>query len=134
MMWFTSIMYILFAYGISVIITQGIGPANIFIRTRIWAESVGPNFGLLFRCMLCMPTNVGIVFSLFNWFLVPVAITPFNIILGGTGLWWLAAIMDGCLTGGICHFLWNIDDYIDKITPVYDEPDDKDYDLDGEDI
>ncbi len=133
MSWFIFVMYVLFAYGLSVIITQSIGPANIFIRLRIWAESVGSNFGLLFKCMLCMPTNVGIFFSLFNWFLLPVAISPFNMILAGTNLWWLAAIMDGCLTGGICHFLWNLDDYIDKITPVYDEPDDKDYDLDDED-
>ena len=123
MTWFVFVCYILFAYGISVIVTQGIGPFSIFYRLRLWADGVGDNFGMLFRCMLCFPTNVGWILSLVNWFLLPVALTPFNMILAGTGLWWLAAIMDGCLTGGICHILWNIDDFIDKSTPVYeDEP------------
>lgn len=117
--WFVSICYLLFAYGISVIFTQAVGPFNVFIRLRVWAESISDNFGLLFKCMTCFPTNVGWVFSLVNWFLIPVPISPFNIILQGTGLWWLAVIMDACITGGVCHFLWNLDDFIDKSTPVF---------------
>lgn len=120
MSWFILFAYIAFAYGISVIITQGEGPGSVFANIREWAEDKGDNLGLLFRCMLCMPTNVGIIFSLFNWFLLPIAITPFNMIFYGTNFWWLAAIMDGCLTGGICRFVYNIEDYIDKNTPDYE--------------
>jgi hypothetical protein len=29
--------------------------------------------------------------------------------------------MDACLTGGICHFIWNVDDYVDKSTPVFED-------------
>lgn len=124
MSWFTLIVYTFFVYGISVIFTQSIGPFNIFFRLRLWAEKVGDNFGLLFKCMTCFPTNVGWVFSLFNWFVVPqVAISPFNMVLRGTGLWWLAMILDACYCAGVCHILWNIDDYIDKNTPIFeDEP------------
>lgn len=121
MSWFVLVCYLLFAYGISVIVTQSIGPFNVFFRLRAWSENVGDNFGMLFRCMTCFPTNVGWVFSLFNWFLLPIPISPFNMILAGTDLWWLAAIMDGCLTGGVCHFLWNLDDFIDKSTPVFED-------------
>jgi len=121
MFWFSFVVYIFFAYGLSVIVTQSVGPFNIFYRLRLWADEIGDNFGLLFRCMTCFPTNVGLVFSLFNWFIGPKPITPFNILLCGTDFWWLAAIMDGCLTGGICHLLWNIDDYIDKSTPIFEE-------------
>lgn len=122
MSWFVFVCYILFVYGMSVIITQGIGPFNIFFRIREWAKGVGSNFGLLFTCMLCMPTNIGWVFSLFDWFLLKnVAISPFNMILQGTNLWWLAMILDACLCGGVCHFIWNIDDYIDKSTPIYED-------------
>lgn len=122
MNWLILFAYIFFVFGISIMFTQSIGPFNIFFRIRLWAEKVGPTFGLLFKCMTCFPTNVGIVFSLFNWFLVPIAISPFNMILGGfEGLWWLAAIMDGCFAGGICHIIANIDDFIDKSTPIYDE-------------
>ena len=121
MFWFILFCYIFFVYGMSVIITQSVGPANIFFRLRMWAESIGPNFGLLFRCMLCMPTNIGWVFSLFNWFLLPIPISPFNMILCGTNLWWLAMILDACFAGGVCHILWNIDDYIDKNTPIFED-------------
>lgn len=119
--WFVFFCYILFAYGFSVIVTQGIGPANVFFRLRMWADNIGDNFGMLFKCMLCFPTNLGWAFSLFNWFLLPIPITPFNMILNGTNLWWLAMIMDACLTGGMCHFIWNLDDYIDKNTPIFED-------------
>lgn len=121
MNWFIVFCYIWFTYGMSVIFTQGVGPFNIFFRLRMWAEHVGSNFGLLFRCMLCFPSNVGWVFSLFNWFLLPIPISPFNIVLQGTNLWWLAMICDACFTGGVCHLLWNIDDYVDKITPIFED-------------
>ena len=125
MSWFIFFCYILFAYGMTVIVTQSIGPFNIFFRLRLWAESISDNFGLLFKCPLCFPTNVGWVFSHFNWFFLPKPISPFNMILYGTNLWWLAMIMDACLTGGICHFIWNLDDYIDKSTPIFE--DDEEY-------
>lgn len=122
MNWFILFAYTFFVYGISLLFTQGIGPKNIFFNLRAWAESVGPNFGLLFKCMMCFPTNVGWIFSLFNWFVVPqVAISPFNIILKGTNLWWLAMILDACYCAAVCHLLWNIDDYIDKSTPIYED-------------
>lgn len=121
MNWFILFCYIWFAYGMTVIVTQSIGPFYIFFRLRLWAENISDNFGMLFKCPLCFPTNVGWVFSLVNWFLLPIPITPFNMILNGTGLWWLAMILDACLTGGICHLLWNIDDYIDKNTPIFED-------------
>jgi hypothetical protein len=45
--------------------------------------------------------------------------------LGGTDFWYIAAILDGAFTGGVCHLMYNIDDYIDKITPIFE--DDADY-------
>ena len=115
-------------YGFSVIVTQGIGPFNVFFRVRLWAEEISDNFGMLFKCMLCFPTNLGIVLSLLNWFLLPnFGITPFNVIFDGIYWPWhmcfVAALFDGCLTGGVCSFLWNIDDYIDKSTPMFEEQD-----------
>ena len=122
MTWLIIFAYTFFVYGISVLFTQSYGPANIFFRLRLWAGKVGDNFGMLFKCMTCFPTNVGWVFSLFDWFLVPgVAISPFNMILGGTGLWWLAMILDACYCAGTCRLLWNIDDFIDKSTPIFED-------------
>ena len=121
MNWFIFVCYIFFTYGLTVFFTHSLGPWNIFLKIRIWADSVGDNFGLLFKCQTCFPANVGWIFSLFNWFCLPIAISPFNIIFHGTNLWWLAAIMDCGLTSAICRLLWNIDDFIDKNTPVFED-------------
>lgn len=121
MNWFILFCYIFFAYGMTIIFTQGIGPGNIFYMLRESAKDCGDNIGLLFSCPLCFSTNLGWIFSLFNWFILPIPISPFNIILDGTDLWWLAMIMDACITGGICKIIYNIDDYIDKITPIFED-------------
>ena len=128
--WFILVCYILALYGFSDIITQSVGPNYIFVKLRAWAESVGPNFGMLFRCMWCFPTNAGILFSLLNWFLLPVYISPFNIVFAAYhGLWYMslvAALLDGCFTGAVCALIFNVYDYVDKSTPVFEDEDKND--------
>ena len=126
MKWFILICYIWFSYGVCYMVTSSHGPKNIFEKLRDWAESVGTNFGMLFRCMICFPTNFGILFSLFNWFLLPeLSITPFNLIFSEYNFEWyysfLGAFLDGCFTGGICKVIYNVDDYIDKSTPIFED-------------
>ena len=55
------------------------------------------------------------ILSIINWFLIPVAFTPFNILFGGmTGLWWLAAIFDGAFTSGIVWLIHHIQEYFEN--------------------
>lgn len=124
--WLILLIYTFACYGFTYMVTQSVGPKDIFLKLRIWAEEVGPNFGLLFRCPLCLPSNLGWVLAILNWFILPsVAITPFNMILQGVhDQWWLvfvAMIGDCCFTGGVCKIIYNIDDFIDKSTPIFDE-------------
>lgn len=122
MNWFVLFCYIFAMYGLTIIVTQSMGPFNIFYKWRQFTADISDNLGLLFRCQLCFPTNAGIASSLLNWFLLPsLKVTPFNMILAGTNLWWVAALMDGFIVGGTCHIIWNIDDYIDKNTPIYED-------------
>ena len=119
--WFVVFFYLLAVYGCSVIITHSNGPFDVFLNLRLWAEDTSENLGMLFRCMLCMPTNIGIALSILNWFFVEQPVTPFNFILCETSLWWVAALLDGFVAGSFCRFVWNIEDYIDKNTPVYED-------------
>lgn len=121
MSWFVLFCYVFVTYGLTLIFTQSLGPANIFYRIRRIAESISDNVGMLFTCPLCFGTNVGWVLSILNWFFIPIKLTPFNMILDGTNLWWLALILDACFTGALCKIIYNIDDYVDKITPIYEE-------------
>lgn len=107
--------YCIMAYGICNIVVYGSGPFRIFERIRYWADDIDEHFGQLFSCMMCLPTNLGILLSLINWFLIPIAFTPFNIMFGvASGLWWLAAIFDGAFTSGIVWLIHHIEEYFEN--------------------
>ena len=126
MEWFISISYILAVYGIANVIVFGEGPFYFLEKWRSFAYSIHPNFGKLFSCMMCLPANIGWIMSLIDWFLIPsIALTPFNIILAGTGLWWLALILDMGITSGLCWLIYVIDDFFEKNTSSYEEENNK---------
>lgn len=113
MTWLIIIAYIFVAFGFCNMVAFGSGPFKIFERIRDWSEGISEHFGLLFKCMMCLPANFGWIVSVLNWFLIPVAITPFNIILAGTGLWWLAMILDCCFTTGVVWLLYVLDEWLE---------------------
>ncbi len=126
MKWFILLVYTLSMYGLTYMVTNSYGPKNIFLRLRIWAENVGPNFGMLFKCPLCFPSNIGWIVSLINWFVSPeLGLTPFNIVFQGVEHTWyyliIAMIGDCCYTGGVCKIIYNVDDFIDKSTPIFED-------------
>ena len=122
MEWFIVLMYVIAVYGLSNIIVFGEGPFYILEKWRELMYNIHPNIGKLFSCMMCLPANIGWVASLVDWFLISsIAFTPFNIIFAGTGLWWLAMILDMGFTSGICWLLYVIDDYFEKKTPSYED-------------
>lgn len=109
-------LYILSAYGLSNMVVFGSGPFRIFERIREITSNISEHFGTLFSCMMCFPANVGIIVSLLDWFLLPsIAITPFNIMLLGTNLWWVAIIADCCLTSGAVWLIHNIESFFESI-------------------
>ena len=106
--------YCLAAYGLSNMMVFGSGPFRIFERIRYATNSIGDHFGTLFTCMMCFPANVGLFASLINWFFIPVAITPFNILLvGHAGLWWLAALGDCAFTSGVVWLIHHFEEYFE---------------------
>ena len=107
--------YCIVAYGISNIVVFSSGPFKIFEKIRYWSDYLDEHFGQLFSCMMCFPTNLGIVLSILNWFLIPIAFTPFNILLGTVpALWWLAAILDGAFTSGIVWLIHHIEEWFEN--------------------
>lgn len=114
--WLIVVLYSIMAYGACNVIVFGSGPFRIFERIREWADDIDEHFGQLFSCMMCLPTNFGIICSLVNWFFIPIAFTPFNILFAGTGLWWLAMLCDGAFTSGIVWLINTIQEYIENKT------------------
>ena len=109
-------LYIFAVYGFSNMVVFSSGPFRIFEKIREWSSSLSEHFGTLLSCMICLPANVGWVASVIDWFLIPnLALTPFNILLVGTNLWWVALIADCCLTSGLVWIIHNVESFFESI-------------------
>lgn len=114
--------YILVAYGACNVIAYGEGPFYIFSRFRSLMSNINEHLGKAFNCMMCLPANFGWICSLFNWFVIPVSFTPFNIIFCSyENLWWLAALCDGALTSGAVYIIHIIVEYLEKMIDYYEQ-------------
>ena len=123
--WLIIFIYCFMAYGLSNMMVFGSGPFRIFEHIRNLSSSVSEHFGMLFSCMMCFPANLGWVLSLIDWFLIPqVAFTPFNILLAGTGLWWLALIFDCCFTSGAVWFIHHVETFFENLGEGNNEEED----------
>ena len=113
--WLMIFCYCIAVYGMSNIVVFGSGPFKIFEHLRNITSNINEHLGQLFSCMMCFPANLGILLSLINWFLIPIAFTPFNIIFGSAvGLWWLAMIFDAAFTSGIVWLIHYIQEYFEN--------------------
>ena len=124
MIWLSIIAYVFAAFGFCNMVAFGSGPFRIFERLRNWSDGISEHFGSLFKCMMCLPANFGWIMSLIDWFLIPAAaFTPFNIILAGTGLWWLAMLFDCCFTTGIVWLIYVLDEWLEEepVSQKYEE-------------
>ena len=120
--WLISLIYVIAVFGFCNMVAYGSGPFRIFERLRSWAEGISDHFGLLFKCMMCLPANVGWFLSLVDWFLIPgVMLTPFNIVFAGTGLWWLAMLLDCCFTSGSVWLIHQLDEWLEREPGVTDK-------------
>ena len=109
-------LYIFFFFVLSKMVVFSSGLFRLFEKIREWSSNLSEHFGTLFSCMICLPANVGWIASIIDWFLIPnLALTPFNILLAGTNLWWVALIADCCLTSGLVWIIHNIESFFESI-------------------
>lgn len=109
-------IYSIFVYGLSNMVVFASGPFRIFEHIREISSSISEHFGSMFGCMICFPANVGWITSLIDWFLLKnIAITPFNILLSGTGLWLVALICDCCFASGMTWIIHNVESFFESI-------------------
>ena len=110
-------IYCIAAYGLSNMMVFGSGPFSIFEAIRYWSNRVSEHFGKLFSCMMCFPANLGWIVSLIDWFFIKeMALTPFNMWLSGTNLWWLALLGDCCFTSGAVWIIHYIESFFETIS------------------
>jgi len=108
-------LFILIAYGISNIIIFG----SIFKKWRDFWEEVSPKFwGMMFGCMICLPTWIGFFGSALIWSpseaygIVTEGINFFNIFTIPKGL--ISVFLDGCLTSGAVWLVHSFQEAIER--------------------
>ena len=117
----TLLSYILFSYGITTMLIYFNGPFDIIEYFRKTMNAIHPKFGELFQCPFCLSTWIGGLFSIINYLWIPIKITPFNMILAGSGLWWLIIPMDSFLTCGTVWLLHVLDEYLENNSKTYED-------------
>lgn len=89
------------------------GPFGVFEHIRNIAGRISPRMGELFSCPACASTWVSFFLSALNLLIIPsVPFTPFNLILSGTGLWWLIILLDGLCGSGTTWLLFKFEDFL----------------------
>ena len=92
------------------------GPFHVFEKFRKLMQNTSDQLGELISCEACTSTWVSFFISALNVIIIPsVPFTPFNLILAGTGLWWLAVLLDGLLGSGVVWMLFRIEDALTAI-------------------
>lgn len=116
----TLLSYILFSYGITTMLIYFNGPFDVIEYFRKTMNAIHPKLGELFQCPFCLSTWIGGLFSIINYLWIPIKITPFNMILAGSGLWWLIIPMDAFLTCGTVWLLHVLDEYLENNSKTYE--------------
>lgn len=102
------------------------GPFHIFEKFRQIMQDTNDQLGELVSCEACTSTWMGFFISAINLIIIPsIAFTPFNIILGGHGLWWLIIFLDGMFGSGVAWLLFRLEDYLTNNTKNISEDDTK---------
>lgn len=115
------LVYFLSMFGLAELLIYYDGFLHIFEYIRNIAHQIHPHIGELFTCVACCSCWLGIMMSALNFMFVDIAFTPFNIILGSTGLWWLIIPLDMAITAGVVIMLHHLDEALERLGITYQD-------------
>lgn len=110
---FILIIFSFVCYSATQMLVYLNGPFHIFEKFRNLMQRTHEQLGELIACEACTSTWVSFIISAINLIFIPsVAFTPFNLLLGGSGLWWLIILLDGLFGSGVTWLLFRLEDYL----------------------
>lgn len=120
------IIFALIEYGLSFALVYSVGPFHIFENFRKITKKLPSNLGESYECMFCTPTQIGIVLSLLNMFiLTDVYITPMYILSHSTDFWLIKIFLDGFIGGAITYLIHTIQEYFENNQPLIENTNDE---------
>lgn len=108
-------VYIFVAFAITEQFVFFNGPFDVYDKLRKATDEISPKLTELFSCMACLSTWIGILLSVINLLFIPVPITPFNMILGTTDMWWFIIPLDAAFTCGTTWLLYRLEEMMDRV-------------------
>lgn len=108
-----SIVFILFAYGLTFGLVYSRGLFGIFEKIRYLLFQFSKEFQMMFECTYCTSCNVGLWSSVINMLLLPNK--PFTIgmlLIGDISMWYYILLVDIFVTSACVYFLDTIENYL----------------------
>jgi hypothetical protein len=109
------LIFMLIAYGISNILVFG----SIFEKWRTFWSNVNPGFfGMLFTCMICLPTYAGFLGSWLiyspsiDYGIVTESLSVFGLFVIPKTL--IAIFIDGCMTSGVVWLIHSFQEALER--------------------
>lgn len=118
---FSVLIYFLLAFGLTELLVFYGGPFDILEKFRTLMGKISKQAGKALNCPICTSTWVGGLFSVINYFWIPIEFTPWNVILGWTRMWYLVIPFDMITTAGIVLLLYHLDELITKEGIEYED-------------
>lgn len=113
---FVFLIFSILCYSATELVVYMRGPFAIMEKFRTFMGRLHPELGELLGCEYCTSTWVSMLLSALNLIIIPTApFTPFNLILGGTELWWLIIFLDFLFGSGMSWILFRIEDALTAI-------------------
>lgn len=110
---FIFIVFGIMCYSMTQMLVYMRGPFGCFEHLRNLFNKLSKQLGELISCEYCTSTWCSFVLSALNVIFIPsIAFTPFNLLLGSTGLWWLIILLDGLVGSGCTWLLFRLEDYL----------------------
>lgn len=113
---FVFLVYSIMCYGFTEMIVYMRGPFGIFEKFRNIATEIHEELGELLGCVFCTSIWLSALLSALNMLVIPtIPYTPFNLLIGEGGPWWLIIMLDCLFGSGISWILFKIEDTLDSI-------------------
>lgn len=97
----------------------GGGPFDLITKFRSLMGRIHPTLGDLMGCMMCFPTNVGLLLSLGDIFLLPdMSITPFSILLSNDTPWYIIVFGDMFYASGTTWLIHTFQEMMENLANI----------------
>lgn len=122
------LIFIGICFGFSNQMVYSSGPGGLYDKIKVLSYKISPSLYEGMKCMICLPTWIGMILSLLCLFVLPLQITPSTLLFSEELInlptinliicYILIVLFDGFIASGITYLINTIQLYFEKNTPI----------------